>query len=61
MHQCYITSHDEETNCEVELYLPQHMAHWFNECPRELHAYECLVFTVNKQSHQQSSKESLTT
>eukprot|EP00975_Prorocentrum_lima_P037568 7901704-Prorocentrum_lima.AAC.1 len=39
-HHCYITSHDEETDCEVELYLPQHMAHWFPECPQELHADE---------------------
>eukprot|EP00975_Prorocentrum_lima_P020902 4398549-Prorocentrum_lima.AAC.1 len=25
------------------------MAHWFGKCPRELHADECRIFTVNKQ------------
>eukprot|EP00975_Prorocentrum_lima_P040803 8569495-Prorocentrum_lima.AAC.1 len=44
-HQCYITSHDEETDCNVELYLPSQTAHWFDKCPRELHADECLIFT----------------
>eukprot|EP00975_Prorocentrum_lima_P027841 5854194-Prorocentrum_lima.AAC.1 len=39
-HQCYITSHDEELNDEVELYLPPNMAHWFNKCHRELQADE---------------------
>eukprot|EP00975_Prorocentrum_lima_P071014 12935298-Prorocentrum_lima.AAC.1 len=46
--QCYVTSHDE-TNDEVELYLPPQMAHWFDKCPQELQADEHLFLTVNKQ------------
>eukprot|EP00975_Prorocentrum_lima_P047984 10033940-Prorocentrum_lima.AAC.1 len=48
-HQCYITPHNEESSGEVELYLPPCMAHWFDKCPRELQADECLIFTVSKQ------------
>eukprot|EP00975_Prorocentrum_lima_P018901 3982012-Prorocentrum_lima.AAC.1 len=47
--QCYVTSHDEETNGEVEFYLPPQLAHWFDKCPKELQACEHLVLTVNKQ------------
>eukprot|EP00975_Prorocentrum_lima_P061705 12881411-Prorocentrum_lima.AAC.1 len=43
--QCFVTSHDEETECEVDFYLPPYVAHWFDNCPRELQADEHLVLT----------------
>eukprot|EP00975_Prorocentrum_lima_P030856 6475469-Prorocentrum_lima.AAC.1 len=46
---CFVTSHDQEADDEVELYLPPSMAHWHYSCPHELQAYEHLVLTVNQQ------------
>eukprot|EP00975_Prorocentrum_lima_P035447 7444545-Prorocentrum_lima.AAC.1 len=42
---CFITSHDQEAEDEVELYLPPSMARWHHNCPHELREYECCVLT----------------
>eukprot|EP00975_Prorocentrum_lima_P046528 9725061-Prorocentrum_lima.AAC.1 len=39
---CFITSHDEEEDDEMELYLPPRMARWHSECPHEYQADEQL-------------------